>query len=543
MPSGKWQRRVAVAASLVLWALYLLPAQLAPSHFVHDDSYFYVQIAQNVVSGRGSTFHGITPTNGYHPLWLLVCVFALAASGGSKPTGLHLVAFVQAVLLLGIVIAFRHVARLAGLSSAALGMLVLAGFFMSTGLCASEAHLNGFTLGLGLYLLLLAPTRRGGRVWAGIVLGLAILARLDNVFVVGALVAASLYFAEIRDPRQLLARGIAVLGPILILVGAYLAYNLAVYGHAMPISGAIKSTFPRPAPDLDNLSTLGKFVTVLALASLLLSFVRRWPTPLRICLAGLGAGVLGHSSYVVLFTEHYTFWTWYYVPGVLNAALLAVVAADRVKSFRADPLWQRAARIAVNAGCVLLAGGGLTYAWGKALEARRIGPFELERPMAVCRWPEQLGAWMKTNLPADSGVLVYDWPGALAFASDLRILPADGLINDYGYNAELPALGAREYMRRHGVSYYFGRRTSEPGPVGPQRELRARAVGPGWQELEIYTPLTKDPGGTFRISDRDLVVRVQDVVDCPEQAPDAAIWRLPPPPRATSLPPYDGGAP
>ena len=48
--------------------------------FTRDDAYYYFKVAQNISEGHGSTFDGINPTNGYHPLWTLVCVpiFALA---------------------------------------------------------------------------------------------------------------------------------------------------------------------------------------------------------------------------------------------------------------------------------------------------------------------------------------------------------------------------------------------------------------------------------------------------------------------------------
>ena len=48
--------------------------------FTRDDAYYYFKVAQNVSEGHGSTFDGINPTNGYHPLWMLACVpiFALA---------------------------------------------------------------------------------------------------------------------------------------------------------------------------------------------------------------------------------------------------------------------------------------------------------------------------------------------------------------------------------------------------------------------------------------------------------------------------------
>lgn len=48
--------------------------------FTRDDAYFYFKTAQNISQGLGSTFDGVNPTNGYHPLWMLVCIpiFALA---------------------------------------------------------------------------------------------------------------------------------------------------------------------------------------------------------------------------------------------------------------------------------------------------------------------------------------------------------------------------------------------------------------------------------------------------------------------------------
>ena len=48
--------------------------------FTRDDAYYYFKVAQNISEGHGSTFDGIHPTNGYHPLWLLICIpiFALA---------------------------------------------------------------------------------------------------------------------------------------------------------------------------------------------------------------------------------------------------------------------------------------------------------------------------------------------------------------------------------------------------------------------------------------------------------------------------------
>ncbi len=48
--------------------------------FKRDDAYYYFKVAQNISEGFGSTFDQINLTNGYHPLWMLICIpiFALA---------------------------------------------------------------------------------------------------------------------------------------------------------------------------------------------------------------------------------------------------------------------------------------------------------------------------------------------------------------------------------------------------------------------------------------------------------------------------------
>ncbi len=48
--------------------------------FQTDDAFYYFVTARNIAEGRGITFDGISSTNGFHPLWMLICipVFSLA---------------------------------------------------------------------------------------------------------------------------------------------------------------------------------------------------------------------------------------------------------------------------------------------------------------------------------------------------------------------------------------------------------------------------------------------------------------------------------
>jgi hypothetical protein len=71
---------VAVILALNLYAAFSAPHNFSTRWFVRDDAYYYFKVAQNIAEGHGSTFDGMNLANGYHPLWMLVCIpiFALA---------------------------------------------------------------------------------------------------------------------------------------------------------------------------------------------------------------------------------------------------------------------------------------------------------------------------------------------------------------------------------------------------------------------------------------------------------------------------------
>src|SRR4026208_16422 len=71
---------IIVVMSMSLYAALSDAQNLSRHWFTRDDAYYYFKVAQNISEGRGSTFDGINLTNGYHPLWMLICVpiFALA---------------------------------------------------------------------------------------------------------------------------------------------------------------------------------------------------------------------------------------------------------------------------------------------------------------------------------------------------------------------------------------------------------------------------------------------------------------------------------
>jgi hypothetical protein len=90
-----------------------------------DDFYYYLVPAKQLVHTGISTFDGVTWTNGYQPLWFLVVVLLVLASGDSDPLLFALLGVVNAMLCALIFVQVRRVSlqlRLAPSLAVAVGL-------------------------------------------------------------------------------------------------------------------------------------------------------------------------------------------------------------------------------------------------------------------------------------------------------------------------------------------------------------------------------------------------------------------------------------
>ena len=509
--------RAAVILSGVIVSLIVLnavPAVVRPTEFFQDDSYFYTQIASNIVAGRGSTFHGVTPTNGYHPLWMAGAVVSLWLAQGDKNLAIHVVSVIQVLMAIVAALLFTRLTRAMELRSGMLGMALIVSFLLATSVFGSEAHLNAVMLTAALVWLLRAFTDDHGWTWftAGVLLGLAILARLDNLFVVAAVASFSITHEYGLSRRSIVRRaGFGAIGGTVVLL-PYLIWNIVEYGHLTPISGAIKSTFPAFALDPNRLGTLGKLTAAFGIASLLVGQFFDRNERRRVLWRGLGGGVLMHAVYVAGFTDHYTFWPWYYVSGVIAAGLIVTYVADVVLAQMSH--WSLRfttpyviALLTIAALCVSVVRSSL-----KAFNPRQIGLVTADLAVNEYRWNEELGRWMKGHMPSDAGIFAEDFPGALAYYSDRVVVPMDGLVNDFHYNDALLAMGPMAYLCAHHVQFFFG--SIDDGATT-------------WNvEVEVQAPLYRKTAGTLFLHEQDLVMRARDAASRPDRTPPFAIWRL-----------------
>ncbi len=278
----------------------------------------------------------------------------------------------------------------------------------------------------------------------------------------------------------------------------------------MPISGAIKSTFPVFDFDLDRLGTMGKLAAPFGVFALIIGIWLDDSRRRRVLWLGLGGGVVLHAVYVAGFTDHYTFWAWYYVAGVLAAGLCAAWLPGWLEARLAPRPVAALIRPVVLALTVFVLAAGAGRAWLKAYNPLSVGRFVIDIPINEYRWPEEFARWLKANLPPGSRLFVRDWPGAIAWHSGLSLLPMDGLVNDFRYNDELLAMGAEKYLCVHGVHYFFGLLDEVGGSAA----------------LPITAPLYRRSAGALELRREDIVVKVRDVVSRPADALPFALWRL-----------------
>jgi hypothetical protein len=200
-----------------------------------------------------------------------------------------------------------------GMESALLVLLLLALF--GYGLHISRARLSRYCA-----------------LWFGAIAGFVVLARLDMAFIPLALLGCCWHYIRDRNTRAMAMAAIvfAVIG-CCVVVFPYLLFNYTRFGSVMPISGALKSSFPSLAFTPGTLGAIGirhYACAMLAIGWLIWRSVRSGsPLPIAgddyytVSTTVFAWAVILHFLNTVLFMRWGVF-AWYFVPYRLFAVLL-----------------------------------------------------------------------------------------------------------------------------------------------------------------------------------------------------------------------------
>ena len=441
-----------------------------------DDSFYYFQIAYYLAEGKFSTFDGgITRTNGYHPLWLLLItpfywIF-------DKEGALFAIKALEIMLIAGAVALIVVAARLARLPWYLLFALLPILYRQDALFQGFEAAAALFMLGL-LFLALLLYARNPERWrWTWLLAAVAFAlpwVRLEYIAISLTATAALLLMEWSRRERPAgVSWRIALISTLsrrtfAPIIGAiagiltYFAYNKLVFGGIVPVSGATKRAWSQELFESEggyrlfqNFQAIRQIdvfqnevlLTALAICvGFLLALVwwlgrrsrGREDWLLLAFLVGVFSLAVGHIAkfaQTVLQVHPYNgSYGWYFVPAYLLLALAIPVGCYVAIHFLRRFIGPRSA-LAVNGVSVVIVVVGAVWLFTGADFA---GPFRYVDGNSRSTYREwEVTSYMGMSvvnaaLPADSVIGSWD-AGAIGYFSRFPVVNLDGLVNSYDY--------------------------------------------------------------------------------------------------------------
>lgn len=283
---------------------------------VHDDAFYYFQIAQNMAHEGRSSFDGLTSTNGYHPLWQWLLVPAAAAID-SNVTLARVAGLAGVLMLIGAAWLLKRVLRRERYALAGFPLWWVAAVLVPATIYGLESPLAALAFAALVWFDAAdeeahAQAGRLRGLVAGLLSSALFLARIDSLAWVAALDAVVLMeLAKGHRTRgfvwsMLLTQAVFVLG--------YFGMNDFLWGHPLTVSALVKAGrsgwFPLDFP-----------WSLLCILAFLLAPLSLWALSRRPLLVWIGAGNLLYLALIVARGGRETF-NWYFTLPVVSGAIL-----------------------------------------------------------------------------------------------------------------------------------------------------------------------------------------------------------------------------
>lgn len=448
----------------------------------YDDSFYYFGIARNLAHGWGSTFDRLHPTNGYHPLWLLVCAGVFKLKFDDEEAVRVLLALqilgLGTSVMLGVRVLARTAERLGSPKWSALAVflagLVLVLFAFSP--FGITLYANGLESTCSLLFFALLVERLdnaegkldGQRLLLGFLAAMLFLARTDAILLLPWLaVYAILCGGRRREVLQIVAV------PVVVVV-AYLIFNRIEFGSFTQVSGDLKRIVP----------TIPRLLAGIAIAlapAAVIAIVRKVrfamiPTTARFI--DHTAPLLGFVCAVTAYYETLQSWTqiWYFVtPTFYLAMIVGRVIVDL----------STAERWAPRLAGVLVAGGAIAFFVGSVRDAMIPGA------TAMIDADREAALWIKNNLEPSAVLGSWD-AGALGYYSHRRVVNLDGEVGSVELCRAIRANKTKEWTKseRVRIDYVVNHTFNEDGGSEYLHTLSRDWFGDegvrGWTILHVW---------------------------------------------------------
>ena len=236
--------------AILLFIAYRPTPELIHHYILEDDSFYSLQIARNISLGKGSTFDGVTKTNGYQPLyvWAIVPLIYFLHTDTDRwvHAAMTLLAFFS---VLSVIPLYRLISYLTRDNKwASLGAFAWLFFpvLFRRQINGLETAMVGFFLiySLDIYVReikqTLPLTSLKSFLKLGALLGLLILCRIDQIFLIAG-IATDLIWSRLKIKENIdngfWTRCFAAGFVCLLVFSPWGAYNIIFFGNVMPQSG------------------------------------------------------------------------------------------------------------------------------------------------------------------------------------------------------------------------------------------------------------------------------------------------------------------
>ena len=502
---------IAVAGFAGVLLLAWIPVSDAVSQFVVEDTGYYLSAARHVVNGTGVTLDGRNPTNGFHPLWLVIlCAEAWLADGSSEWL-FHLALTTCAVMFAAtVVVIYRDVRTgMAPWLAAPVAALMLWNYRLaSVALGGLETALAGFATVATISYLARSPEPLALSSAAGLgaLLGIAALSRMDALLlaaIVIAWVGARSLPSTFAKTTTIVTTTIAVMLVALIpwfvfsqrAVHAWLPRSGEAIRHfttppfappwtAPRLAVAVRQTLIGPAGDIANvfgiwplvnagrMTRLGGFVALVVEAAALavLAWQARHDRLVR-RLSWIPLYAAAMALYYTQFTSNHLRYLYSPVLSMFyfSCAVIAAWAGERVPT-----------RVSASAVSVLAA-VALTVTTFAGVAAFRNHVGTAASPLGQQALLDDLSGWLAARTEPSAQVGSFN-AGMMSFFSGRTTVNLDGVMNDNALEA-LRSGTLCDYVDAQTLNYLADNRVAIEFFLDADRSCRAARWRSRWQTV------------------------------------------------------------
>jgi hypothetical protein len=416
-------------------------------NFAHDDSFFYLKIANNFSRGFGSTFDRINYTNGYHPLWFFILTaiyFPFNYLFKASPEFIYRITFlIHSVICIFIsfitfkIFSYRPSKEKLRIAFSIFIILIAALIFIRD--VGMESILACLVLSAYyFYFVKEFYFNQNHHILKTLLLVLLFLCRTDYLFTLIPFIVISNYFLNNRQKRELIIN----LAALFIIAAIYYFQNYYFWGNIASIPQIIESSFPKIIllPNLENFITkplffYNQFVKVGFLLFVMIFCIFAFKKTKLFVIDKLDYMMFFSCCGFLLFTlSHYSFninalREWYMTPPVFVSALLLLKILNNHIKF---------------AGLIILV--SLIFS-STIFYLTRI---KNDKYSSAYSYALNL----KSKVAENDAVFQIDFSGVVGFFSERNIIDGDGLANSFEYYDYRKNNKLAEYLNKYKVKYY-----------------------------------------------------------------------------------------